>query len=99
MKISNPKRATQILILILKIMEKRRRKAKVVEEAEVAEEAEEVVAKVENKRRLDKTGEHTKLEVKKKSNIRKSGLIPMLKKNLLKLKAHLTCPAEHFQIE
>jgi len=37
----------------------------VVEEAEVAEEAEEVVAKVENKRRLDKTGEHTKLEVKK----------------------------------
>lgn len=65
MKISNPKRATQILILILKIMEKRRKKAKVVEEAEVAEEAEEVVAKAENKRRLGQKGENTKLEVKK----------------------------------
>ena len=44
--ITNPKRATQIQILILKIMEKRRRKAKVVEEVEAVEGAEEVVGNI-----------------------------------------------------
>ena len=46
MMITNPKRATQIQILILKIMEKRRKKAKVVEEVEAAEGAEEVVGNI-----------------------------------------------------
>ena len=44
--ITNPKRATQIQILILKIMEKRRKKAKVVEEVEAVEGAEEVVGNI-----------------------------------------------------
>ena len=43
---TNPKRATQIQILILKIMEKRRKKAKVVEEVEAVEGAEEVVGNI-----------------------------------------------------
>ena len=46
MMITNPKRATQIQILILKIMEKRRKKAKVVEEVEAVEGAEEVVGNI-----------------------------------------------------
>lgn len=70
MMITNPKRATQIQILILKIMEKRRKKAKVVEEVEAVEGAEEVVAKAENKRRLGQKGENTKLEVKKSKHWR-----------------------------
>jgi len=65
MMLTNPKRATQIQILILKIMEKRRKKAKVVEEVEAVEGAEEVVAKAENERRIGQKGENTKLEVKK----------------------------------
>ena len=46
MMLTNPKRATQIQILILKIMEKRRKKAKVVEEVEAVEGAEEVVGNI-----------------------------------------------------
>jgi len=96
MKISNPKRATQILILILKIMEKRRKKAKVVEEAEVAEEAEEVVAKAENKRRLGQKGENTKLEVKKKIKHQKVRINSDVKEKSVEVKSASDMPGGTF---